>query len=207
MDVATQRIDEFLAAVAAERVAPAGGTAVAVVGAAGAALCEMVCIHSADAADGENGNGNLADARAELHAERDRLLALADADAAVVDELFGGDGAEPALSGEGAGAAPAASAMKRATGVPLAIAESCLVVLEVATTVAERAGPNVVIDAATGAFLAHGALRAAVFTVRSNLPTVDDDGFAAEMERRATDLEAAAASAFEETLGTVERRR
>lgn len=53
MDHVDRPVDRFLAAVASENLTPAGGTAAAVVGATGAALCEMVCIHSIERLDDE----------------------------------------------------------------------------------------------------------------------------------------------------------
>lgn len=39
-------INQFLADIASKNVTPAGGSGAAVVGAVGASLCEMVCIHT-----------------------------------------------------------------------------------------------------------------------------------------------------------------
>jgi formiminotetrahydrofolate cyclodeaminase len=46
MTFANQTISEFLEHVAAATVTPSGGAVAAIGGAAGAALCEMVCIHT-----------------------------------------------------------------------------------------------------------------------------------------------------------------
>jgi formiminotetrahydrofolate cyclodeaminase len=170
-------VGTFLTELAGEAVPPAGGTATAVVGAAGASLCGMVARH----ADGDV-RVDGATAQATLDARRARLLTLADADAAVVDALFAGDGGP--------------RERKRAVGVPLAIAEACGDVLAVGTAVVEQCEGPVVADAVTGVFLAHGALRAALFTLRTNLSSVADESFVAETEQRAAELEAAAVTAF-----------
>ena len=86
MTFADQSIDEFLESVASATVTPSGGAVAAVCGAAGAALCQMVCIHTA-------GKDGYADVEREMHSARDafethriRLLALADEDGPGSDE-------------------------------------------------------------------------------------------------------------------------
>lgn len=176
MDHADRSIDRFLDDVASENVTPAGGTATALVGAIGASLCEMVCIHTIAGADAPAG---LAEVRDDLRSVRGHLQDLGDRDSAVVEELFGTDRDDGDRD---------ATLTKRATGVPLAIAEACLRVLDHATVVTERGDRHVVPDAVTGAFLADAALRAAVFTVRCNLEGIADPSFVDELDRRATEL-------------------
>jgi len=192
MDYAERSIREFLDAVASERVTPAGGSATAVVGATGAALCEMVCVHTQESGDRDatGESADLATLREEFRTQRDQLLALADADAAAVDALL-------AARDDGAAATTEA---KRATGVPLRVAEVCVAVLEGAPVVVDAGTPNAVPDAVTGATLAHGALRASLVTVRTNLDGFDDGPFVAETEERLTTLDRAGDEAYDEVL-------
>jgi len=185
MTYRTQSIEGFLSAVASERVAPAGGSVSAIVGAAGAALCEMVCIHTVNRKGVESAR-ELAEIGDGLRHRRDGLLALADGDAAAMEALLGLEGDDPGLR-----------EAKRATGVPLAVAEGCLEVVEVAIVVAERGNPNAAPDAVTGALLADAALRASTETVRSNLDGVDDEAFVGEIRRRAAAAERDAESAID----------
>ncbi|MFB6198392.1 MAG: cyclodeaminase/cyclohydrolase family protein, partial [Halobacteriaceae archaeon] len=91
MDYQTQTIETYLEQTASETVLPAGGTAAAITGAIGASLVEMTAIHTIGA-DGSDGvSPELTEARASIEADRQRLLDLADADARIVDESFGGD--------------------------------------------------------------------------------------------------------------------
>ena len=179
MDDDAQPLADLLSEIASASVSPASGTAGGVVGAVGTALCEMVCIHLRRA--GVSTDADLAGLRQELEADRARLLTLAEADAAVVEELFGaaGNGDEP-------------SVRKRSVGVPLALAETCLDVLETATVVTGAADRPVVVDAGIGAYFVDAALRTALFTVRTNLGSVTDESFREETERRAADVESAA---------------
>lgn len=184
MTYADQTLGSFCSALAAEEAPPAGGTTAAVAGALGASLCEMTCRHvRVEASELDLDDDSPVD---RLAAQRERLLELADADAAVVGALFAGE-APP-------------TARKRGVEIPLAIAEACLAVLEIGGAVVRATDRPVVVDGYTGLFLAQGAFHAAAFTVRSNLPTVEDDQFASAADRRVADLSAAAADATERAL-------
>jgi formiminotetrahydrofolate cyclodeaminase len=193
------RIGTFLDDVASERVAPAGGTVVAVAGAMGAALCEMACIHTMGAretgeaveGDDENGERPFETMREDLARQRRELLALADQDATLVDELFGGDAGEPTDR-----------VAKRATGIPLATAESSLAVLKDAAVVVEHGRSGVVADARAGAYLADAAVQASLSTVRVNTAALSDRSFAETMTARADALSASAAGVRSEVLGS-----
>lgn len=200
MKYADQSIAAFLENVASERVIPAGGSAAAVSGAVGASLCEMVCIHTVGAGDGvERANEETPDSEAltdvgdDLRRQRTRLLELADADATAVESLLS-TAAEKSATGE---KGETASAQRRATGVPLAIAETCLAVLENAAVVTEAGKSNTIPDAVTGAFLVRAALQSALFIVRSNVDGLEDRDFAEEVTGRAAEIEASAERTWE----------
>lgn len=53
-------------------------------------------------------------------------------------------------------------------------------------------------------FLAHSALRASVYTVRSNLELIEDAALVAEMGIRSGEIEALAQEAFEQVKTNVE---
>lgn len=181
MDDETQSLADLLSDVASARVSPASGTVGGVVGAMGTALCEMVCIHLQEADLNTDTDADLAELRRTLESDRERLLTLAEADAAVVEAVFGTDGVDddPTMD-------------ERATEVPLALAETCLAVLETATVVTGAADRPVVVDAGIGASFVDAALRSALFTARINAASADDESFRTETERRAADVEAAA---------------
>lgn len=188
-----QSLREFLTSVASEKVTPAGGTAAAVVGATGASLCEMACVHSIGGAESGADGRDLADVRDLLGTQRNTLLGLARADAEVVERLFAGDAdrtSQPEL--------------KRATGVPLAIAERSLTVVDLSTTVTRRGDSDAIADARMGAVLAACALRASLLAVRHNLPGIEDPSFVEEMQRRAAELEAGAEQSLEKVTGDVD---
>lgn len=192
MEYEDRPLAELLSDVASAAVTPAGGTAGAVVGAIGTACCEMVCIHlrRADVST----EADLAAVREDLEDRRAHMLVLASADAEVVEALFGagGDGADRAT-------------VKRAIDVPLALAEACRGTIESAAVVTAAADRPVVADAVTGAYFAHAALRAAVFTARRNLDAVEDAAVRERSERRAAAIERAGERAHERALSNVDR--
>jgi formiminotetrahydrofolate cyclodeaminase len=191
MTYADTPIGEFLDAVASERAAPAGGTAAAIAGATGAALCEMVCIQTADAEDGRPDATPRPDGptrRTRLQRKRDGLLALAERDGAVVEDLFGGGEATTRLQ-------------RRAIGIPLAVSEAALDVLIDAEVLFRNASPGVAADAKTGAYLADCAVGASLDTVRINAAATADQSFAASIEDRADDVAASAAPVRKRMFG------
>ncbi|MFB6117240.1 cyclodeaminase/cyclohydrolase family protein [Halosegnis sp.] len=172
MESENQTLNDLLAGIAATGTGSAGGTAIAVVGAVAASLCEMACRHTEPPAPPEDSPTT------RLATQRMRLLALADADAAVVDALFGTDAEDNERT------------RRRAVGIPLAVGESCVTIVETGKgIVATRDGPAID-DAVTGVLLAEGAGRAATHTVRTNLDMLSDPTFAARVEARVTDIEA-----------------
>lgn len=186
-------VDEFLSAVASSSVAPAAGTSVAVTGAIGAALCEMTCRHTVGKAGYEDVADEMAATADDLETIRERLLELADADAEIVDDLRDASDAE------------FEDAMERSTGVPLAIAEACLAVLDHAVDVTESGNENALADAHSGAILAESALRAALGIVRTNLAYSDDTAFVETIEDRVSGIEADATAASGEIQANLDR--
>lgn len=193
MSYRDQPVAEVLATIASERVTPAGGTGVAIVGAFGAALCEMAVRHSLASAESGEASDSLAPAGEELATARTRLLDLADADADAVEAAFGPQSGDVGLTER-----------KRAVGVPLSIAEEASSVLELATTVAAEGCGESAADAAMGAFLVHAAVRASAFAVRYNLDAIADDSFVAETGERVAALETSADRALETVSSLIE---
>jgi len=193
MTFADQPIGEFLDGVASGQVTPSGGAVAAVGGAMGAALCEMVCIHTAGTEEAATELSGVGDTLAD---RRERLLALADEDAAAVDAVGAAfeSGDDDRIQ----------AAAKRSTKVPLETAEVCLDVVEHARTVTAKGTPVAVPDAAVGALLAAAALQASVATVRANLDVIDDESFVAAMKQRADEAEAAGEAALDEAVANAE---
>lgn len=193
MEIAEWSIGTFLQRVASRRLTPSGGAVAAVGGAMGAALCEMVCTHT---------DGALTEAAATLAAARERLLALADEDAAAVrafdDALAGATDAGDEGETDGRTAALEA-AHERLLTVPIETAETCLLVVETAEAVLAEGNERAVADGVTGVLLAAAALEAAVYTARTNVE--DDPATVARLEELEADARAAKADALAVVAG------
>src|SRR5699024_943955 len=184
MTFANQTLDEFLGNVAAHTVTPSGGAVAAVGGASGAALCEMVCIHTIEKDDYADVRIEFTDIRTALETRRTRLLELADEDSMAVEELQ----AAFETSNDDGRAELIQEKSQQAAEIPHEIAESCLDILEHATVVTAKGNTNALADAGAGAFLAHSALQASVVTVRINLELIEDTTTITGMEKRLDDI-------------------
>lgn len=116
--------------------------------------------------------------------------AVAAVGGAADEDVAAVDGVQAALdAADSVGEEAVQEAAERATESPLGTAEACRDTLKRATVAADAGAPTTVPDAAAGASLAHAALRASVWTARSNLGLLADAAFAADAEERAAGLE------------------
>jgi formiminotetrahydrofolate cyclodeaminase len=178
-------VAQFVDALASGEPVPGGGAAAAIAGSLGAALVAMV--------------GNLSDGRpkyaehAALHARaipaaqelKDRLLALADEDAAA----FAGYGAAMKLPREtdeqaSVRAAAIREAALAATLSPLRTVEASLEVVALAEELAGRSNRNASSDLEVAALLSVAACRSAAANVYINLPSLGDETRARELFER-----------------------
>lgn len=201
MTFADQTVGEFLGNVASTTITPSGGAVAAIGGATGAALCEMVCIHTIGKDGYASVEQEMIRARDELSVHRTRLLKLADEDSAAVDELQAAFETPDGKSRD----ETIQEAAKRATTVPLEIAEACHEIIEHATVVTENGNQNAIADAGTGVFLAHAALQASVWTVQLNLEIIESSSFNAEMDNRSTKINDSAKEALKQVKTNVSK--
>ena len=143
---------------------PSGGSAAAVAASMAAALVGLVARASPDWPEA-------AGIAAQAAALEDRLLALADDDAAAFGEALAELRAARA-EGRRSGLGPA---LLRATDVPLAIAEACADVATLAALAAEHCRPMVRPDAVVAHELAVAATRGSAQLVDANLATRPGD--------------------------------
>jgi len=158
---------DLLDEVASERLAPGAGSAAAVAAALAAAVSESVARLSGEAA------GDAGEAAAKAAALRERLVLLADANAAAYDEATRSLGRE--APDDRVRDARLGSDLALAAYTPLSIAEVAADAAELAALLAERANPEVRADAVVAACLAEAAARGAAHLVRINLGMSPDD--------------------------------
>lgn len=151
------RIDALLDALAADDPAPGGGSAAAFVGAIAAAVCAKVAGLADD-------GGSLAQAAALCR----RLTQLAEEDARVFTNALGElDRRDDDFK--------LGRALDEAADAPLRIAEACVDVAVLASSLAASGTPELQPDARAAAALAAGAARASATLVEANLAVSADD--------------------------------
>ena len=176
-------LGEFIAALASSAPVPGGGSASAITGSLAAALVRMVVALSLDRPKYAAYDSTLR--RADDVAERalERLLSLADEDAAAYGRLAAAFKMpkETPEQEEVRRAAIRTHARESALS-PLAVLRECWDVLVAAEAIAGRSNANAASDVATAASLAEAAARGAASNVLINLPMTHDDAFTADTQ-------------------------
>lgn len=178
--IASQPVGAFLEALAAKQPVPGGGAVAGVVAAVAAGLGEMVLQYSL-------GKKSLADHQPLLEALRPRLesirllaLRLADEDAvayARLNALWSLPAEDPRRQREWP------EAVLGAAEVPLRILDAAEQLLSIAAEMNGTTTASLRSDLAIAALLAEAAMRSAAWSVRVNLPFLDDPERAASFER------------------------
>ncbi len=181
MHDATVTIRDFLAATAARQPTPGGGSVTALVGALSAALGEMVVNYSLNKKGLEAYADELKPALAELMRSRELLLQLMVEDQAAYEALSATKKL-PADSPERKDKMPAA--MLTCVRVPESIAAVGVCILERCDRLANFVNYYLLSDLAVCADLAMAAIRCSIYSVRSNLKSLDDPGDRRSVETR-----------------------
>ena len=175
-------VDQFVSLLASAQPVPGGGSAAAVAGSLGGALVAMVASLSAGRPKFAEHEELLRDAKATGEALADRLLTLADEDAAA----FAGFGTAMRLprdteAEKAARAKALQQAARAATDAPFRTVQACLQVALTAESIAGRSNKNASSDLEVGGLMALAAARAAAANVFINVPAMGDDPTAQDM--------------------------
>ena len=186
-------VTDYLARTASGDPVPGGGSAAALNAALAAGLIEMVARLTV-------GRKSFEAVDAEMRAVADRAAALRqkltgdiDRDSEAYTQVLGAFGMPKATPEEKAARARAIqAAFRQAARVPLGVARDALQAMALGRQVIARGNPNAASDGAAGVLAARMAARAAVYNVRINLGSIQDEGFTAELRAEADRLEAEA---------------
>ena len=203
MHVSTKRFAEttlgaFAETLASEAPAPGGGSAVAIAAAFGASLTGMVARLSIGRPRYEQHQTLLTEAVGSTDDARDRLLALADEDAAAYTRYLEAlrlprDTPEDELLR----ASTARDAARTAVDVPLSLVQECHRLVDLAERLAGRSNVSAASDLDVALLLLEAAARGAAANVIANLPATQDEGYSeavlAEVDERLRQIQGTSA--------------
>lgn len=203
-------IDVFAGRLASSEPVPGGGSASAVAASLAAALVAMVASLSVDRPKYAIHADLLAWAVSAGEELVDRLLTIADDDAASYGRFAAAMKLPRADEAQQAARTVAMQAAAReAAEIPMDCVEACLLVVEIAEALAGRSNVNASSDLVVASLLAEAGARGAAANVLVNLPAVGDPEFseatALQVDALVHDVERLAAAA-RETVGTGEPR-
>ena len=178
-------VSQFLTELASSAPAPGGGSVAALSGALGAALVSMVCNLTV-------GKKKYADVEKEITALlenserlRHKLADLLQADVQAYTAVSQAMKMPRATDEEKAARAKVMQqALKKATEVPLQVAEACVEVIALCQPAAEKGNKNAVSDAGVAILMAEAGLRSAALNILINLGWIEDQRYTAEKQRQ-----------------------
>jgi glutamate formiminotransferase/formiminotetrahydrofolate cyclodeaminase len=180
-------VEPFIEQLAAPTAAPGGGCASAATGAMAAALGGMVAGMSRGKKAYLQYENQLSDAMARLAGIREELKASIDADAASFNEVmaaFKRAKSDPKAQHE------VDAALKKATSVPLVVAERAREVVKVMEGLRAITNPKMASDLTVGIALAAAAQAGALANVEINLADLKDESFVGDVRKRVAALQA-----------------
>src|SRR5450755_562457 len=178
-------VEPFVEQLAAPTATPGGGSASAAAAAMAAGLAVMVASMSRGKKAYLQYETQLSAAIARLTPLREELKAAVDADAESYNSVMKAYKQAKTAADEKSGEALIEATLKEATSVPLSVAEKAHVIAEIAQSLGPITNPNMKSDLTTALALARAAITGALANVEINLASLKDQGFAAEMRRRA----------------------
>lgn len=191
---AEQSVPEFAGQVAGATPTPGGGSVAAVAGGLAAALATMVARLTIGKAKYAAHDEAMRQVEVRAEGLRRALLELADEDTRAYDAFVNARRMSQRTPEEIAARERAlADAALHAAGTPLATAEACAEVLDLALTVASHGNLNAVSDAGVAAWLARSGVEGGVLNVRINLGSVPEGDRAGLDERSRRAVERATA--------------
>jgi glutamate formiminotransferase/formiminotetrahydrofolate cyclodeaminase len=196
-------LQEFISKVAAPEATPGGGSAAALAGSLAAALGEMVAGLTLANEKYRAVSPHMQKLKEHFSLLREELYELVARDAAAYSKVMQALKLPKETPQEKSQRAEALEqATLEATNIPLRTARVAFKTLASVEELMAPCNPNLLSDAASGAQLAHAALKAAQYNVLINLPGLKDKDFAESSRRETSDL----ARRAEEALRRIDGR-
>ena len=202
--LANLKITEYLEKAAAGIAVPGGGSVAALNASLAAGLTEMV----ANLTIGKKGYETVAeemnDIAGKAAALREKLTAAIDRDAEAYSEVMAAFKLPKATDQEkGLRSIEIQKAFKHAALVPLEVANHAVEVIDLAGRAVDSGNKNAVTDGLVAAMNARTAALAALYNVKINLGSIEDDEFVKKLTREINDLEQQAKSKEQKILANV----
>jgi formiminotetrahydrofolate cyclodeaminase len=202
--LANLKITEYLEKAAAGTAVPGGGSVAALNAALAAGLTEMV----ANLTIGKKGYEAVAEEMNDIvgktSALREKLTAAIDRDAEAYSDVMAAFKLPKATDQEkGLRKLAVQKAFKHAALVPLEVANQAVEVIDLAGRAVDSGNKNAVTDGLVAAMNARTAALAALYNVKINLGSIEDDEFVKKLTREINDLEQQAKSKEQKILANV----
>jgi glutamate formiminotransferase/formiminotetrahydrofolate cyclodeaminase len=196
---------DFVDEVSRDTPAPGGGSVAALAGALGGALASMVANLSVGLGAKDDVYEELCAIAERAQAVKDALVRAVDEDTQAFDSVLTAMRMPKDTEEELAVRAVAMEeGYKTATLVPLSTAERCLEAMALCQEMASLAPAAMISDVGSGSLMAHAGLKAAIYNVRINLPSISDESFHEEVQERLDTLLGDAAEAAAQVDASVE---
>lgn len=200
-DLKDLTVEGFVQITSSDEPAPGGGSVSALAGALGAALAEMVARLTTGREKYAESEEDMQRVIREASRIKEELLAAIQKDSSSFEQYMSALALPKGTEEEKAvRRAAMQEGLKAAARVPMAVARSASRILPLAKLAVTRGNANAVTDGLVASMMTRTAVLGALFNVRINLSSIQDEVFTSAMREEADRLEAAAVQGEQEIL-------
>jgi formiminotetrahydrofolate cyclodeaminase len=197
-------VAQFLDATASKNPVPGGGSIAANSGATAAALVEMVANLTIGKKKYEDVEYEMKDISKKANDIRHRLLEYIDIDSDAFNKVLDAyrlpkDTEEQKIARK----MTIQSVLKYAASVPMEVAKKSYDIMELSMKVVEEGNKNAITDGAVSAMMARTAVLSAIYNVKINLLSIEDNTYVEKVKKEITGLELNAVNKEKEILDKV----
>jgi formiminotetrahydrofolate cyclodeaminase len=194
-------LEEFSRELATRKAAPGGGSVCALAGGLAAALSTMVAEFTLAKEKFTDRKPEMERLRVDTEHLRNQLITAVDRDAQSYREVLAAFRLPKSTEQEETARSVAVQkAFRKATEVPLEVAQYCLDVLQLTEVAVELGNPDMITDAGVGVVLARSAALGALMNAEFNLGSLKDEFLVAELKVKIEEIKEMVANKEEEIL-------